>query len=151
MALPAVATRPAVVVDKELERVRTLARWLDDYGLDPILGFVLPGIGDLVGSLLGLYIVVVAARRHLSPVLLARMLMNLALDAAIGAVPVLGDLADVAWKANDKNLKLLQERHASGGKATGRDWLILGGAVVALGGTVAIVSYVLYRLVHLFF
>ncbi len=141
---------PAVSADKEIERVRTLARWLDDYGLDPILGFVLPGIGDLVGSLLGLYIVVVGARRGLSPVLLARMLMNLALDAAIGAVPVLGDLADIAFKANDKNLSLLVERHATGGKAAPRDWLILGGAIAVLGGTVAVVGYVMYRLVHIF-
>ena len=142
---------PAVAADKEIERARTLARWLDDYGLDPILGFLVPGIGDIIGSLLGLYIVVVGARRGLSPVLLARMLMNLALDAVIGAVPGLGDLADIAFKANDKNLKLLVERHATGGKATRRDWMILGGAIAALGGAVALVGYVMYRLVHIFF
>ena len=143
------AADPAL--DPELARVRTLARLLDDYYLDPILGFVLPGLGDLVGSLLGLYIVVVAARRKLSPVLLSRMLMNLALDAAIGVVPVIGDLGDIVFKANDANLALLLARDASGGKATAHDWAILGGAVAAFVGVVAVTGYAMYRLVHLFY
>ena len=105
--------------------VRTLARVMDDYYLDPILGFVLPGIGDVIGSLIGVYIVIVAVRRGLSPVLIARMLINLALDAAIGALPILGDLADVAFKANDLNVALLVDaprdrRHARDARATGR-------------------------------
>ena len=132
--------------DREIERVRTLARVMDDYYLDPILGFLLPGVGDLIGSLLGMYIVALAARRKMSPVVVARMLMNLAFDAAIGIVPLIGDLADAKFKANDRNLALLTDRHAVGGRATARDWAILAGAI---GAVVVVIGGVIYGLVRL--
>lgn len=138
-------------MDRELDRVRKLARVMDDYYLDPILGFLLPGVGDLLGSLVGVYLVIIGARRKLSPVLLARMLMNLALDAAVGAIPVLGDAADVAFKANDKNLAILEAGNATGGRARPRDWAILVGAIGALVVVVAVVVYVLSRLIHAIF
>ena len=115
-------------VPPDIERARTLARVLDHYMVDPLLGLLLPGAGDLVGSLLGLYMVGVALRRRMSPVIIARMLLNLALDAAIGAVPVLGDIADFAFKANQRNLALLVDRRSTG-RATGRDWLAVAGAL----------------------
>jgi Domain of unknown function (DUF4112) len=124
----------------EIERVRTLTRALDHYLLDPLLGLILPGAGDLVGSLLGLYVVVIAVRRRMSPVVIARMLLNLALDAGLGLVPVLGDLVDFAFKANQRNLALLVERQ-DGGKATARDWLAVGGAGLALAAVLGLVVY----------
>lgn len=131
------------MADRELARVRTFARVMDDYYLDPILGFLLPGAGDLVGSMLGFYLVSIALRRRHSPVIIARMLMNLAFDAAIGVLPIVGDLADAAFKANDKNLALLEQRPT--GKASPRDWLILVGAAIA---TVAIIGGVVYAMVR---
>ena len=82
------AKAPAAVEaprDTELERVKTLARMLDGYFIDPLIGLFLPGAGDVIGSMLGIYIVSIAARRKVSPVIIARMLMNLAADASIGA------------------------------------------------------------------
>jgi hypothetical protein len=70
--------------DRALEAAETLARWLDDRFLDPLLGLVLPGIGDLLGSALGIYPVLLAWKRRAPKALLARMLMNLAVDAAGG-------------------------------------------------------------------
>src|ERR1051325_3671120 len=112
----------AVPVPAEIARARTLTRVLDHYLVDPLLGLVLPGAGDLIGSLLGLYVVGIAVRRRTSPVVIARMLLNLALDAGLGLVPIVGDLADFAFKANQKNLALLSERFA-GGTATPPDRL----------------------------
>ena len=86
---------------------RDAGKWLDDRFLDPLLGFALPGVGDVVGSALGLYVVVVAFRRKLPLVTVARMLLNLGIDALVGAVPLAGDLFDVAWKANRRNVRLL--------------------------------------------
>jgi len=80
----------------EIARARTLARVLDHYLVDPLLGLFLPGVGDLIGSLLGLYLVAIAVRRRMSQVIVARMLLHLALDAVLGAIPVLGDIADFA-------------------------------------------------------
>jgi len=138
MSLPSRGAR-----DVEIERVRTFARVLDRYGLDAVLGLVLPGLGDVLGSVLGLYVVTIAMRRRVSPVVIARMLLNLGLDMVVGVVPVLGDVADLAFRANTKNLALLESRAATG-RARPGDWLAVGG--VALG-FVALTTIVVYLVV----
>jgi len=135
------------MADLELERVRKLTRVLDHYMVDPLLGFVLPGIGDLIGSLVGLYVVGIALRRKASPVIVARMLLNLAIDAGIGIVPLIGDVADIAFKANDKNLRLLTERPDTG-KATARDWLAVGGALAAFAAVVVLAIWAVVAVVR---
>jgi hypothetical protein len=126
--------------DNEVERVRTFARVFDHYGLDAILGFLLPGVGDAAGSLLGLYIVGIAIRRRMPAVVIVRMLINLGLDMLLGIVPLLGDAADFLFKANDKNLRLLEAR-APGGKPRPADWAVL--IAVALG-FIALLALVVY-------
>ena len=78
------------------------------FGLDAMIGLV-PGIGDTITTLLSLYIVkearALGAPRHL----ILRMLGNVALDGVVGAVPLAGDLFDVMWRANKRNMKLLRE------------------------------------------
>jgi hypothetical protein len=113
----------------DVARARRLARWLDDRFLDPILGFLFPGVGDLLGSAAGLYALSVAVRRRLPPVVIARMLLNLAIDAALGAVPVQGDLFDVFFRAHRRNLRLLESRTATG-RATVTDWVLVVGALL---------------------
>lgn len=117
--------------DTELDRVRTLARVLDGYFVDPLIGLLLPGAGDLIGSMLGIYTVVIAARRKVSHVVIARMLMNLAGDAIIGFIPLVGDLFDFGFRANQRNVNLLSDRVGEGGRATARDWAIVIGAGLA--------------------
>ena len=104
----------------------TLARWMDDRLLDPIIGLVLPEAGDLVTAAVGLYIVAAGVRKGLPAVVIARMLLNLGVDLAIGAVPAIGDLIDFAFKANRRNAQMLVESQP--GKSTPRDWLIVAGA-----------------------
>jgi hypothetical protein len=137
--------------DQDIAAAETLAKWMDDRFLDPILGFVLPGVGDVLGSALGLYVVVVAVRRKLPLVTVARMLMNLGIDALVGAVPVAGDLFDVAWKANRKNVRLLRARHEARHDTAG-DWLRVAGAalllVVALAIPVAAAWWLVHALIH---
>jgi hypothetical protein len=135
------------VADPELDRAKTLTRVLDHYMVDPLIGLVLPGAGDLIGSVLGLYIVGIAVRRRVSPVVIARMLLNLAIDAGIGLVPLLGDIADVAFKANTKNLQLVTNRHATG-QATARDWLAVGGALLALISVLGLAIYAVVAVVR---
>jgi hypothetical protein len=131
----------------ELERVRLLSRVLDHYMVDPLIGVVLPGVGDLIGSLLGFYVVTIAVRRKVSPIVIARMLLNLAIDAGLGFVPVLGDIADVAFKANEKNLALLTERHETG-RARARDWLAVVGALLAFVAVLGLLIYAIVALVR---
>jgi hypothetical protein len=127
----------------DLERVRTITRVLDHYLVDPLLGLVLPGVGDLIGSVIGLYLVAVAVKRRMSPVIIARMLLNLAVDAGLGLVPIAGDIADFAFKANDRNLALLTDR-APSDSATARDWLVVGGAALLF---IAVISLAIYGIV----
>jgi hypothetical protein len=140
----------SVVADPEIERARTIARWMDKYGLDPLIGLV-PGIGDVIGAALGLYIVSIAARRGVSKAVIARMLLHLGIDMVVGAVPVIGDVADFFYKANAKNLELLEARVGEGktdAMTRAVDWGYLIGAIAAVGGLFALVIYGLVRLVH---
>ena len=85
------------------------------FGLDAILGLV-PGIGDLTTPAFTVLLLGTGLRMRVPVVVLARMVMNAGIDALIGLVPIAGDLVDVGWKANLRNLDLL-ERHAVPGHA----------------------------------
>jgi Domain of unknown function (DUF4112) len=122
---------------RDIAAAEALAKWTDDRFLDPIIGFVLPGIGDVVGAALGLYVVGVAFRRKLPLVTVARMLVNLGIDALVGAVPLVGDVFDFAWKANKRNVRLLRERHEARHDTVG-DWLRVVGAFALLVAAVAV-------------
>jgi len=79
------------------------------FGWDPILGLV-PGIGDSVAAALAAWVVAEAARLGAPRPLLLRMALNVGIDLVVGAVPLVGDLFDAAFKANLRNVRLL-ERH----------------------------------------
>src|SRR5215208_3500273 len=108
---------PRGTADPQVDRVRRLARLLDAaftipgtqirIGLDPILGLV-PGLGDVLTSVMGTYALLVAWRLGAPPSLLVRLGANLGLDALVGGIPLLGDLFDVGYKANLRNAALLE-------------------------------------------
>lgn len=133
--------------DREIERARTLAKVLDHYLVDPVVGFLLPGVGDIATSMAGLYTVGVAISRKLSAVIIARMLLNLALDAVLGAVPLVGDLFDFAYRANTQNVALLDQRAGLGGRATARDWAMVMGAFAVFVAAAVGSIYAGYRVV----
>lgn len=107
--------------EEEIRRLENLADWMDSrfrlpgtnirFGLDSLLGLI-PGLGDGVLALPSAYVVLAAHRLGVSPLVLARMAGNVGIDMVIGAVPVLGDLFDVGFKANRRNVALLR-RHLS--------------------------------------
>jgi hypothetical protein len=138
-------------VPRELQRLKTLSRVLDSavaipgtryrFGLDAIVGLV-PGIGDAIGAVFALYIVFQAARMGVPKATLARMIGNVGLDTLVGEIPLLGDLFDLGFKANLKNLALI-EQHVDQPLAartqSGRLLLGLGiGLVVLLVAIVAL-------------
>jgi hypothetical protein len=89
-------------------------RWR--FGIDPIAS-LFPVVGDVVTGLAGLYILDAAKRAGVPNTTLARMIGNLLLDTVVGSIPVLGSIFDVVFKANQKNLRLLQRhrlKHRSG-------------------------------------
>ena len=108
--------------EARLERVRLLSRLLDEQfripgttyrvGLDGLLGLI-PGIGDAAGALLSAYILYEAIRLGAPKTVLLRMGANIGIDTVVGAIPVMGDIFDIAWKANKKNAALLHAYLAS--------------------------------------
>ncbi len=135
--------------ERELAVARKIVSALDRYQLDPIIGFFVPGLGDIITTILGGYLVSIAARRGVPPIVIARMLLNLGVDAAVGIVPVVGDVADFGIRANVKNLELLEAR--ADRRSTWRDWLAVGGAAVLVLGLFSLAIYVLYRVLGAIF
>ena len=113
-ALPA-GTDPAsvrarvVMLERLLERSVTIPGVNMPVGLDAIIGLV-PVLGDVVTTALGAYVVWEARNLGLPKWKLARMGANVLLDTAIGAIPLVGDAADILFRSNSKNLKILM-RH----------------------------------------
>ena len=96
-------------------------------GLDALIGFVFPGFGDAAGAIVSLALFVVAFQLRVPKVVMLRMLLNVALDALIGAVPLLGDLLDIFYRANQKNLTLLRRYEGRPARrATLGDYLFVG-------------------------
>ena len=146
--------------NESLRRARVVATVLDDairipgtnirFGLDPVVGLV-PGLGDLLGGAASAYIILEAARAGASASILVRMAANVGIDTLIGALPVIGDLFDFAWKSNARNVRLLA-RHVDAPVETRRASTAL---LVAVLGTLALIAvgasvlaiYVIRRLI----
>ncbi|MGH9310930.1 MAG: DUF4112 domain-containing protein [Vicinamibacterales bacterium] len=131
------------------ETLEALRRWavlLDSYfrvpgtrirfGLDALIGLV-PGLGDISTPVFAGMLLVQAVRMRLPVVVQARMVLNAAIDMLLGLVPVLGDLVDVGWKANMRNLALL-ERHARPGVPPSRGDYVFVWICLALLAVIAI-------------
>ena len=122
-------------------------------GIDQIIGLV-PGIGDLVGGFLSLYIILEAARIGAPRGLLLRMGWNVAVDTLVGEVPVLGDLFDIGFKANIRNLALLDgylQRPVEVRRASGRfAALLVVGLLLLTAGAVAFAVLLVRLLTGLF-
>jgi hypothetical protein len=100
------------------------------FGLDPLLG-LLPVAGDLASFAMSATIVLTIARHGASGKLVALMLINIALDAIIGSIPVLGNIFDFAYKANERNVRLLRN-HYEEGKYQGSGKNILVAAAIGV-------------------
>lgn len=109
---------------RRLNRVAKIARLMDtavripgtgiSFGGDAIVGLV-PGLGDAAGGLISLYIVNEARRLGMPKHKLAKMLGNIGVDFAVGAVPLLGDVFDVMFKANRRNLAVILDHFGEDG------------------------------------
>ena len=140
------------IVDPRLADVEALARWMDyaftlpggfRFGMAGIIGLI-PGIGDIFDALLSLYIVVRAVQLKTPPVVIARMLVNVGIEALAGAVPFIGNLFDVVFKANRRNYQLLRRHLLQPKHPTARDWVFV---IVALVVTIAAIALPLIALI----
>lgn len=146
------------IAQQTVKRLQRLA-WLWDsafgipgtrirLGLDPLVGLV-PGLGDALGAVVSAYIVLEAARFDVPGSMLLRMLVNIAIDTLLGTVPVIGDVFDIAWRSNLKNVALIEHHVADphGARRANRIWLALVIVALLLCATLGIVmGWLLMRL-----
>jgi hypothetical protein len=149
-----------------LERLRNFSQLLDNaiaipgtsyrVGLDPLLGLI-PGGGDMVGMVFSCLIVFEASRLGASQTTLGQMTFNILLETLVGTVPGIGDLFDVAWKSNTKNIKLLDDHlgvqrslPVAGHRNRGFTILLIVGLVLAIASCVALSFFILRWLYQLF-
>jgi uncharacterized protein DUF4112 len=142
-------TQPRILDRRDERRARSLAEveslaWLLDssiplpgigrrLGIDALIGLI-PGFGDVVGGVIGLYVVWRASRMGLPGIVVARMLVTTLVDMAIGVIPFLGDVFDFWFKSNARNLTIMRRHLQQPDRSTRDDWvavLLPIGAVIA--------------------
>lgn len=142
------------------EHLDILSHVLDDFiripgtpirfGLDGIVGLI-PGVGDAIGGIASCVILVAAWVRGVPQPVLARMVANVAIEVVVGAVPVLGDVFDIAWRANRRNYALLTGSIYEPRKMRRQSWLFLAGLCVLLMALVILPTLlVAWLAVHVF-
>ena len=151
---PSPRTSPPIVGTREppeLGHLRGLSRLLDNafvipgtryrFGIDAVIGLV-PGLGDAASAVFSSYLILQASRLGAPRSVVSRMIANVAIDTVVGWVPLLGDLFDVAWKSNVKNMALLEQhlsRPAAAKTGSRRTLILLGGVLlVFFAGAIAI-------------
>jgi hypothetical protein len=144
-----------------LAQLRGLTRVLDSaitipgtgirVGLDPVIG-LLPVVGDWIGAGLSGWIIVQGARLGVSRATLMRMAGNLAVDLVAGSVPVLGDIFDLGFRANERNLALISTHMQAPERRRRTDLAVITGVVVGLlvlaVATISVSAWLIYMLVQ---
>jgi hypothetical protein len=152
-------TRTPVNYPPSLEKMEVLARWMDArfripgtnfrFGLDGLLGLI-PGAGDLSTLAVSGYMITVMARNGASGYVLARMILNVTIDAIVGTIPFIGDIFDFAWKANLKNMRLMR-RYYQEGRYRGSAWKVIAPVLLLLVLIISATIYLTYKLLSWIF
>tara|TARA_B100000700_G_scaffold98237_1_gene110609 strand:- start:1322 stop:1771 length:450 start_codon:yes stop_codon:yes gene_type:complete len=106
------------IIEERMGRLRLLSQRLDDsitipgtkykIGVDPIIGLI-PGGGDVFGAILSIYIMYSGIKIGVPRATVNKMFKNILLEFIVGCIPVVGDLFDIVWKSNQRNVKLIEE------------------------------------------
>lgn len=123
------------------ENLDLLSHILDDFlkipgtsirfGLDGIIGLV-PGVGDVIGGIASSVIIMAAWMRGVPYITVTRMVVNVGIEVLVGTIPIVGDMFDVAWRANRRNYALLEGSLAQPRRYTIQSWLFLGALCLVL-------------------
>ena len=119
------------------------------FGLDGIIGLI-PGAGDLSTFAVSGYMLWIMAQNGASGYVLARMVLNVLVDSLVGAIPLIGDIFDIAFKANMRNLKLMQE-HYQEGRHKGSAWKAIVPVLIVLFLIIAAIIWGTYKLLAAIF
>ena len=136
------------VKEEKLIRLKRLSERLDDtftipgtkykIGIEALIGAV-PIIGDLIGGILASYIMYSGVKIGAPPRIIARMAVNIAIDFAIGSIPIIGDLFDLVWKANRKNVELIEDATLDDKEEQKLNYLIITALILVLLGILLLI------------
>ena len=139
---------------KPLRQLDALAKLMDSqfsvpgteirFGLDAIIGLI-PGVGDMSTFAISSYMLWIMAQNGASGFVMARMVLNVLIDTLFGAVPLIGDLFDVAFKANTRNMKLMHQ-HYHEGRHNGSAWKVILPLVLFLFLFIGSIIWLVYLL-----
>ena len=127
------------LLSKRLDETFTIPGTKHKIGIESLIGAI-PVIGDLIGGILSTYIMYSGIKIGASPRIIAQMAANIAIDFAIGSIPIVGDLFDFVWKANKKNVELIEETTLLNEETNKINYLIVATLIV---GLVAIILAIL--------
>lgn len=141
-------------IRKDFELVEKLSVLMDEqyqvpgtkfrFGLDPIINFI-PVLGRFIGFFISFSLVVIMAKNGVSPKVVIKMLLNVLLDFIISSIPFFGKIGDFLFKANTKNIKLLQS-HYFEGKHNGSGIGIIITILIVFFFIFFLVLFLLYKL-----
>lgn len=120
-------------VTHALDELVTVPGTSQRVGLDPLIGLI-PIVGDTVAATVGLWVIGEAARFGIPRVVLGRMIVNLLIDLAIGAIPLVGDVFDLAFRSNTRNLELFRRHALHAGASTRGERTFFLGLLLLLAG-----------------
>jgi hypothetical protein len=144
---------------KAIQNLDLLAKLMDSqfripgtnirFGVDAVVGLI-PGVGDLSTFAVSGFMLWIMAKNGASGFVMARMVLNVLIDAIFGSIPILGDLFDVAFKANTRNMKLMHE-HYTEGRHRGGAWKVAVPVLIVLFAVVAGIIWLVYKLLAAIF
>lgn len=134
-----------------------LVYWLDDFikvpgtkwgiGLDPIIGFIVPGAGDAITGTGSIALLFLALKERVPTIVILRMCLNILVDTVGGVLPFVGDAFDVVWRSNKRNLGLIQKYKGDPeAKPTWVDYGLVGLGVVLAVLSIVVPIFVIYGL-----
>ena len=136
------------IKEEKLIRLKRLSERLDNtftipgtkykIGIEALIGAV-PIIGDLIGGILASYIMYSGMKMGAPPQIIARMAVNIAIDFTIGSIPIIGDLFDLVWKANKKNVELIEDATLDDKEEQKLNYLIITALILVLLGILLLI------------
>ena len=148
-------TKKTLPATREMQNMDRLSRWMDSifkipgtnfrFGLDGILGLI-PGAGDISTLAVSGYLILLMARNGASGYVLARMVLNVGIDALIGSIPFIGDIFDFVFKANQANMSLMR-RYYQEGRYRGGAWKVIVPLLLIVLAIIIGAVYLMYKLI----
>lgn len=144
---------------KEIGHLRIMAELMDNkfripgtsikFGIDSLVGLI-PYVGDVFTFIVSGYLLILMARKGGGGLVLVKMIWNIAIDGIFGSVPLIGDIFDFGYRANLKNLRLMEE-HLAEGKHKGSAWPIILALVFVLLALIVLSFWIFYRVIQYLF